>query len=1375
MHILCVFIVLLFKKLHSLEPNDSEFQLTNKDTGFCLVKSDTMCNNVRWTTGNRLLVPKMNKCLGVQGKSVGDEVSLYDCDETSELQRWECKNETVLTLQGQELYMELRADNTAVLSKITGPNTQLTISGTLSGACTRTYRELYTIEGNGAGRPCMFPFMYKNQWHSSCTLADSVNGRFWCAVETKYENGTWGYCPTNTLLEAGGSRQGYKLWTGLTLNTEHGWEWSNGNPFRYFNWDSGHPFTDPGHSCGIIDGTLRFSWQSSKCNYKLGYICYSKGVLASPTEGLDIGFCSAPWIPYNGHCFRLIRTVKTWSDAQLDCHQEGGDLASIRNVEDQSFVISKLGYASTDELWIGLNDRQKEGLFDWSDHTTVRFTSWEFGRPAFATDQEDCVLIRGESGNWVDRNCKEKHGFICMKRSTSEPSGDEIKQNPGCKPGWKRYSSYCYYIGSETKTFDEAKDDCKRSDSYLADVSSRLDNAFLVSLVGLRPEKHFWLGLSNQKNREVFEWTSTAHVKYTHWNSEMPGHHQGCVSMATGSSAGLWDVLPCINKEKYICKHLAEGAVLTPAPPTVPSVQCAAGWTKVMSKHFCYKVYSGHSNKRTWFEARDYCTAVGGDLLSIHSAAELPLMPTIYEIAWIGLSAPDSSAGHMWSDGSPVNFQHWKDGEPNNKNNAESCVEMYSTKWDRAGSWYDQQCEKYNSWVCQIPTGVTPMPPPPPVTPDYNRTSDGWLEWKGNQYYINIMLEAMEDARRFCKERHSDLVTFSSQDENVFLWKQIYSGDINFWIGLTVDLDRSVQWIDGSPMTFQWWEDHQPDFRNFDENCVVMVPHNGFWHDYNCGFEFKSICKRSSLPPANATVAPTLPPKGGCEDTWKKMNFKCYKIVNNQNLTWDAARQQCRDLGGNLASISSRHTQVFLMSQMANKPTTDLWIGFHSAYKNGFYWTDGQPRSYVNLNLQQQTPRPHSFAFNDNRFQMRFRHKLAVQCAVINTKPSLGIGKWIPRSCNDTNGFICQKAVDPNIHDSPEPESPTNYIKILNDSIKFVAQQMTWDAAKKNCEADAANLASIRTQWIQAYIELLALNLNRPLWIGLNKAQTNNYFRYIEGWPLNFTFWGENEPRRDGTCVYVNVYGKWKTANCSQNISSVCTRSTDTPPKADTKDYPGDCPEDTDPIRPLRHYSWKPFRGFCYIFFSEMKEWSDAITSCVAHGGRLASISDPFEQEFIQGNIGTFQDSHTSYWLGLFKTHKGQWMWLDQKVMDYSNWNLGQPNYHTYGMISALDGKWHTGSQRSDRPYICKTAKVLLPKPSPSPYVALVSHNRSHIALAVLLVAGIAVGAGIAFALFKKSGHHLPIPGRLAVFDNPLFSNKRSDLLDSKNLVENAD
>lgn len=33
------------------------------------------------------------------------------------------------------------------------------------------------------------------------------------------------------------------------------------------------------------------------------------------------------------------------------------------------------------------------------------------------------------------------------------------------------------------------------------------------------------------------------------------------------------------------------------------------------------------------------------------------------------------------------------------------------------------------------------------------------------------------------------------------------------------------------------------------------------------------------------------------------------------------------------------------------------------------------------------------------------------KCVVINTDPALGIGKWTPTPCNDTNGFICLQNV----------------------------------------------------------------------------------------------------------------------------------------------------------------------------------------------------------------------------------------------------------------------------------------------------------------------------------------------------------------------------
>uniref|UniRef100_A0A3Q2WSD4 Mannose receptor, C type 1b n=1 Tax=Haplochromis burtoni TaxID=8153 RepID=A0A3Q2WSD4_HAPBU len=1056
-------------------------------------------------------------------------------------------------------------------------------------------------------------------------------------------------------------------WVGLSFqDLDYVWKWSNGNPYAYLNWDSG-----------------KFTFKFQELS----------------------GFCTAPWIPYNGHCFYLYRNeTKKWSDAQKACRKEGGDLVTIRNVEDQSFIISQLGYASTDELWIGLNDRKRERLFVWSDHSPVSYTSWDSREPTVTSEQEDCVLIRGENGNWADRVCDEKHGFICMKTSDSEPSGDEVELNAGCKTGWKRHGSYCYFVGTETKTFHEANDDCKIYNLTCVNIS-RVDNTFLVSLVGLRPEKHFWIGLSNLKNREYFMWTNNAYARYTHWNTHMPGNVQGCVAMATGHSAGLWDVLPCTNKEKYICKHLAEGAALTPAPPTTATPNCTDGWIKMQSRGICYKIFPEASEKRkTWYEARDYCRAIGGDLVSIHSGADL--LRTYNNIYnhwpnqyWIGLSAPDPDTGYVWSDRSPVNFQDWKDGEPNNKNNAELCVEVERVYWDNILLWSDVPCEKYNNWICQIHAGKrTTHMHISYLFSEYNTTSDGWLEWNGAQYYINEKAMAMEDARTFCRQRHGDLVSINSEAERIFLWKQ------NSWIGLSVDLDGTFQWMDGSQVVFQRWDENQPEFKNFDENCAVMTHHNGFWHDSNCGLEYMSFCKRSSSTPTNTTAAvPTVSPKGGCPPPWKKFNSKCYIIFKNQNLTWQDAREKCKQKGGQLASITSRQ--------------------HHSV----------DPTLFPQKN-----------------------------CFVINTKPLVGIGKWSQKSCNDTSGFICHRNLEPTIS--------TNYIKILNDSIKVVPQQMNWDKAAEYCKNDDALLASLRNEWMQAYVELMALNLKAPLWFGLHKVQINGSFRYVDGWHLIFSRWGTNEPRKDRSCVYMDVDGKWKTAHCNETLMSVCMKSTDVLPTESTI-FPGVCPQDPEATIENKNYIWVPFRGYCYIFITEQTHWREASTTCVAHGGMLASIEDSSEQKFLEINLRTFQDGFTSFWIGLFKKT------TQRTAMGYTNWAEGQPFNMSFGSrtgeISTSDGTWKDIEIWDYRPYICKTPKgkvIFIYCKTGLPH-----HQRVYITTAVVLViTGIAVVAVTAVFIFKKFGHQLPAPN---TFDNPLFFSSRvsqPEQADTSILVENA-
>uniref|UniRef100_A0A3Q3MGQ0 Mannose receptor, C type 1b n=1 Tax=Labrus bergylta TaxID=56723 RepID=A0A3Q3MGQ0_9LABR len=1215
----------------------------NKATGFCLVKTNNFCNEIRWTTGDRLLVHQRKKCLGVQGKSVGSEISLYDCDENSELQKWECKNGTVLALRDQELYIELTADNTAVLSRTVGSKSYLTISGGSSGACTRTYRELYSIGGNAAGMPCMFPFQYKDQWYSDCTMTDSPENQLWCAVETKYQSERWGYCPVTskgywnihpttgayyqlntqsalTWPQAETSCQqqgasllsitdpheqayvtgsgGNKLWTGLILDPGHGWKWSNGRPYRYMKWDSGHPLPDPGHNCAMVAPAVRYSWQSFPCSRKLGYICYSKASEVLPTKAVETGFCSRPWIPYNGHCFYLNRTEKTWPEAQRDCRFRGGDLVSIHSVEDQSFVISQLGFASTDELWIGLNDRKTEKLFDWVDHSTVSFTSWEFGEPAVSTDINDCVLIRGETGNWADRVCEERHGFICMKLSSTRATEDEVVMDEGCRTGWRRHGWYCYFIGTQSKTFDEAVADCKSYNSYLADVSNGVDNAFLVSLLGWRPEKHFWLGLSNQKNIDEFVWTNTDAVRFTYWNAHMPGSGQGCVAMTSGIFAGLWDLLPCTKSEKYICKHLAEGAVITPAPPilTTPS-KCPPGWTLLRTRNYCYKAFRDSSAGRTWYEARDYCKAIGGDLLSIHSELEL-------------LSINRKCFFHFLLV-FQLQFQDWDDNEPDNKNNVESCVQLLNSY--RRGTWGDVHCEKELGWLCQIHTGIMGT-----VTLlshffdhfPYNMTSDGWFEWNGNQYYISRNSLAMEEARSSCKRRHSDLVTINSEAESIFLWNRVSSYHISFWIGLTVDLDRTYGWMDGSPVVFLRWDEGQPRFQNNDENCAVMTRSMGFWHDSNCGFMNSLICKRNDTPPAHATVPPTVPLKGGCPLNWKKMDSKYLRNVKTFTNYLGCKPTKC-------ITIS-----VFLTTLMAEAPTTDLWIGLHNKNSYLFYWTDGLSRQYFNWN-------------NNENFQVS-GHLLLLY---LN---------------NNNNNKIM---LYPSLPDSPQPTTQ-NYVNIFNDSVKVITRKMTWYAAQKNCKGDGATLASLRNIWSKTYIDLITLNLNAPVWIGLNKIETGGYFRYTEGWHLNSNYWDAGEPSSDQPCVRVDVDGRWHTSECERTMASVCMKSTDVPP-TESSEFPGICPNVQEQLqfrRPL--YTWLPFKGNCYLFWPERCSWPDASAKCAAYGGSLVSIEDPSEQVFIQSQINVYDDSQPSYWIGLYKTHRGKFLGFTDASVQHRYWPI---------------------------------------------------------------------------------------------------------------------
>ena len=136
--------------------------------------------------------------------------------------------------------------------------------------------------------------------------------------------------------------------------------------------------------------------------------------------------CMPGWVSFNGHCYLLDNaTYSNYTEAELYCQKHHAHLAHVNNMLENAFLVAQFPLADGSKqhrMWIGLNDMQSEGLYEWTDMWPVTFTSWRLNQPDDARHSEDCVELyvqpsdRLSSGVWNDRLCGSKQGFICETR-----------------------------------------------------------------------------------------------------------------------------------------------------------------------------------------------------------------------------------------------------------------------------------------------------------------------------------------------------------------------------------------------------------------------------------------------------------------------------------------------------------------------------------------------------------------------------------------------------------------------------------------------------------------------------------------------------------------------------------------------------------------------------------------------------------------------------------------------------------------------------------------------------------------------------------------------------------------------------------------------
>ncbi|XP_063789727.1 secretory phospholipase A2 receptor isoform X2 [Pseudophryne corroboree] len=1336
----------------------------------------------KWGAGRRLFNIGSSKCMGLYLSIPEEPLAMVECDSPQHTLSWRCSDGL---LSGVDYYKLAAVDGKVVARKQLLHKWRDYLSST-ENVCDHYFQEIHTHQGNGMGKPCVFPFKHNNTWYHECTTAGRSNGMYWCATTMVYDSDKkWGYCPSNdgacdvlweknnlthvcyqfnlrsalpwsdaraSCLAQGGDllsimnvaeqkyisnrlyHTGVMLWIGLNqLDGSVGWQWSDGTALAFINWRTNftsHSFEEK--HCGVYDAVGQHTWNSFECDSRLPYAC-KKYLTPRQHETFENWKyyptkCELDWSPYNRHCYNLQTEEFSWFEASAACITNGGELMSVTSLAEIEFLLHFLAHENVSEAWIGLSTIDRDLVtFQWSDGSAVTFTSWQRHEPVSREDIKLCVSAQRAGGNWKAGLCSTRLVSICKKPELAETIMDVTVEQ--CDEAWERHGAYCYGFNARKLTFQEAL-----SDSFcpLATITNRFEQAFINSLISNKiavENLYFWIALEDMNNTGEYTWlvnnTQLRDVSFTNWNIQQPSHNGGCVAVGNRQHLGRWEVKDC--KDFYAMSLCKQVLTVEEEEETTPHGEnkdqvCPFTWDTEPSLQHCYKVFH-HENL---LRKRTWQEA---EDMCQDFGAHLISFSNLEEQTFI-----IELLNTMFTPGQKRQF--WTGFNKRNPSSEGSWewtdgTPVVSSFWQDAQIHYDtMNCAAYRTDMKTVDM----------------KYCDAKLEWickipkdfpwffhQGNNYFFYYENADYDSFKFVCTWMQSEITSIHTEAEQAFIHsriKKLSSETKKWWIGLEYDNpnDGFQRWEDGSSVNYTNWE-KDPVGSSFSvktKHCAYMASDTGLWSYSDCFALNSAICKTNvmfKMEHPKPHKDHEVQKQGICPPNWLYYESKCFFVHK---------REDGREYDWYAAShYCEEHSGV--LTGITNEIDQAFIIMQLFGQKNSFWiglrgyhydmWENGASETYNNWSIIQ-------FAHTNVNSSDTDKHdQLCPLIAADHDIHPTGV-RYLTNCTDEGYGFICEKEQDisSNVIDESDMFPVSDIMEYGDKTYRVISGNMSWYDASKTCQQYGDNLVSIGDLYYHGFVTIIVHRMGYSHWIGYYRDNRGRDFEWEDGSRSRFVAWQDaDSPQSDGNCVYIDTNGYWRTEDCDTVLQgALCLTSAGNKPE----DYGGVCPEE-----------WIPFQNYCYSFSSVLNTtyFHAAEDFCKQQGSRILTVLDEEEDLFIQDELQTFTSVQTIWLNKIISLNSSTVTWSDGTLANYSNWDhldsaAAIGDYCVAMLLSR--GKWSNALCSDRRGFVCKK-----PKDKQLSENNLNVARTSHAVIPLVVVTTLILSALIIFFgyLFKKN------------------------------------